>query len=54
MVISFMKGFLVECVGICFKDVIIKVNGKLIKGKVLDEVVKDVCGKENIEVILIV
>ncbi|HEH7939054.1 TPA: PDZ domain-containing protein, partial [Staphylococcus aureus] len=40
--------------GIRPKDVITKVNGKSIKGKALDEVVKDVRGKENTEVTLTV
>ncbi len=33
---------------------LLKVNGKSIKGKALDEVVKDVRGKENTEVTLTV
>lgn len=49
-----MKGSPAERAGIRPKDVITKVNGKSIKGKALDEVVKDVRGKENTEVTLTV
>ncbi len=48
-----MKGSPAECVNRP-EDVITKVNGKSIKGKALDEVVKDVRGKENTEVTLTV
>lgn len=54
MVTSPMKGSPAERAGIRPKDVITKVNGKSIKGKALDEVVKDVRGKENTEVTLTV
>lgn len=54
MVTSPMKGSPAERAGIRPKDVIIKVNGKSIKGKALDEVVKEVRGKENTEVTLTV
>ena len=42
-----MKGSPAERAGIRPKDVITKVNGKSIKGKALDEVVKDVRGKRK-------
>lgn len=48
------EGSPAERAGIRPKDVITKVNGKSIKGKALDEVVKDVRGKENTEVTLTV
>ncbi len=54
MVTSPMKGSPAERAGIRPKDVITKVNGKSIKGKALDEVVKEVRGKENTEVTLTV
>ncbi|MBE5662912.1 S41 family peptidase [Staphylococcus sp. SS60] len=54
MVTSPMKGSPAERAGIRPRDVITKVNGKSIKGKALDEVVKEVRGKENTEVTLTV
>ncbi len=47
------QGSPAERAGIRPEDVITKVNGKSIKGKALDEVVKDVRGKENTEVTLL-
>lgn len=54
VVVVFIEDIFVYNVGIFFKDVIIKIDGKFIDGMEVDDVVKLIWGKFGISVVFII